>query len=63
VLFQELELFGDGAAAVPLSVQALAEDGEAALTIDNGREADLNHEGLADIAVADVGGGHVGIAP
>ena len=62
VLLQELELFGDGASAVVLPVQALIEDGQAALTIDHGGESDLNHEVFADIAVTNVGGGQLGIA-
>ena len=62
VLLQELELFGDGASAVALPVQALTEDGQAALAIDQGGEADLNHKFLGDIAVTNVSGGQLGIA-
>jgi hypothetical protein len=57
LLVQELELFEDGASAVTLSVQAVTEDGQTALAIDHGGEADLDHEFLAGIAVADMGGG------
>src|SRR5262245_16575328 len=59
VLVQELELFEDGASAVAVSVQALAENGQTALAVDHGGEADLNHELLAGIAVADVSGGQL----
>ena len=61
VLLQELELFEDGASAVALSVQAVTEDGQTALAIDHGSEADLNHELLAGIGVADMGGGQLRI--
>src|SRR6516165_10021760 len=61
MLLQELEFFEDGASAVALSVQALTEDGQTALAIDHGGEADLNHELLAGIAVADMGGGQLRI--
>jgi hypothetical protein len=36
VLVQELELFGDGASAVAVSIQALTEDGQTTLAIDHG---------------------------
>src|SRR5215471_10835222 len=52
VLLQELELFEDGASAVAVSIQALTEDGQTALAIDHGGEADLNHEFLAGVIPA-----------
>ena len=45
-----------------MPVQALTEDGQTALAIDHGGEADLHHELLAGVGVADVGGGQLPIA-
>ena len=55
VLLQEVELFGDGAAAIALAVQTLTENRQTTQAVNHGGESDLNHEVRTDIAVADMG--------